>query len=94
MDKIIAQRLRSARLAKYMSQTHLGKRLGVTLQQIQKYEKGTNRLSGSRVVAAAKALGVSAEQIIGSNGRTLTTALANIFPPYRVGADARTVAQN
>jgi transcriptional regulator with XRE-family HTH domain len=51
-----------------MSQTDLGKRLGVSFQQIQKYENGTNRLSGSRLVAAAKALGVSVEQIVGSNG--------------------------
>jgi transcriptional regulator with XRE-family HTH domain len=51
-----------------MSQTDLGNRLGVTFQQIQKYENGTNRLAGSRLVAAAKALGVSVEQIVGSNG--------------------------
>jgi transcriptional regulator with XRE-family HTH domain len=51
-----------------MSQSDLGKHLGVTFQQIQKYERGTNRLSGSRLVTAAKALGISVEQIVGSNG--------------------------
>ncbi len=68
VDKLIGQRLRSARLAKFMSQSDLGKHLGVTFQQIQKYERGTNRLSGSRLVTAAKALGISVEQIVGSNG--------------------------
>jgi len=51
-----------------MSQTDLGKHLGVTFQQIQKYKKGNNRLSGSRLVTAAKALGISVEQIVGSSG--------------------------
>jgi len=69
VDKIIGQRMRSFRPAKHMSQQELGKHLGVTFQQIQKYENGKNRLSGSRLVTAAKALGTSVEQIIGSNGR-------------------------
>jgi transcriptional regulator with XRE-family HTH domain len=60
--------MRSFRLAKYMSQEDLGKHLGVTFQQMQKYEKGTNRLSGSRLIAAAKVLGTSVKQIVGSNG--------------------------
>lgn len=69
VDKIIGQRMRSFRLANYMSQEELGTHLGVTFQQIQKYEKGTNRLSGSRLIAAAKVLGTSVKQIVGSNGR-------------------------
>lgn len=68
LDKIIGQRMRSFRLAKEMSQEELGKHLGVTFQQIQKYENGKNRLSGSRLITAAKVLGTSVEQIVGSNG--------------------------
>src|SRR5262249_12386458 len=49
-----------------MSQNDLGKHLGVTFRQIQKYEKGDNRLSGSRLIAAAKVLGTLAEEIVGS----------------------------
>ena len=71
VDKIIGQRMRSFRLTKYMSQEKLGKHLGVTFQQIQKYENGTNRLSGSRLITAAKVLGTSVEQIVGSNGPEL-----------------------
>jgi transcriptional regulator with XRE-family HTH domain len=68
VDKIIGQRLRSFRLAKEMSQGDLGTHLGVTFQQIQKYESGKNRLSGSRLITAAKVLGTSVEQTLGSNG--------------------------
>jgi transcriptional regulator with XRE-family HTH domain len=70
LDKIIGQRLRSFRLTKEMSQEELGTHLGVSFQQVQKYEKGKNRLSGSRLITAAKVLDTSVEQILGSNGRS------------------------
>jgi transcriptional regulator with XRE-family HTH domain len=41
-----------------MSQEKLGEALGITFQQVQKYEKGTNRVGGSRMVEIAKVLGV------------------------------------
>jgi transcriptional regulator with XRE-family HTH domain len=41
-----------------MNQEALAAALGLTFQQVQKYEKGANRLSASRLAAAAKALGV------------------------------------
>ena len=41
-----------------MSQEKLGELLGITFQQVQKYEKGTNRISASRLYYAAKILGV------------------------------------
>lgn len=50
--------LRAWRKNRGMSQTALGERLGITYQQIQKYEKGTNRLSVSRLADAAEALNV------------------------------------
>lgn len=42
-----------------MSQERLGKELGVTFQQVQKYEKGTNRISASRLADISKILDVS-----------------------------------
>ena len=42
-----------------MSQNTLADRLGVTFQQIQKYEKGTNRVSSSRLAMIADAFGVA-----------------------------------
>ena len=48
-DIHIGRRLREARLARGLSQGALGKKLGVTFQQVQKYESGANRIGGSRL---------------------------------------------
>jgi len=48
-DIHVGQKLREARLAKGMTQTDLGNALGVSFQQVQKYEKGTNRMGSSRL---------------------------------------------
>ncbi len=55
-DFHIGRRLREARLAKGMSQDALGKAIGVSFQQVQKYEKGSNRISGSRLWGICNAL--------------------------------------
>ena len=57
-DKYAGARLRTSRLARKMSQTELGEALGVTFQQVQKYEKGTNRISASRLQQIANVLDV------------------------------------
>lgn len=56
IDIIIGQQLRMKRIEKNLSQEELGQAIGVTFQQIQKYEKGANRLSASRLFIAAYAL--------------------------------------
>ena len=48
-DKIIGQNLRALRQLRGMTQQELADKLDITFQQIQKYEKGTNRLAASRV---------------------------------------------
>jgi transcriptional regulator with XRE-family HTH domain len=48
-DKHVSARVRMRRLMLDMSQTNLGDALGLTFQQIQKYEKGTNRIGASRL---------------------------------------------
>lgn len=58
VDDHAGGRLRLRRLLFGMNQEALATALGLTSQQVQKYEKGTNRLSASRLAAAAKALGV------------------------------------
>jgi transcriptional regulator with XRE-family HTH domain len=58
IDKEIGIRMRSRRMAVGMSQEKLGEMLGLTFQQVQKYEKGTNRISVSRMIDIAKVLGV------------------------------------
>ena len=58
IDVHVGNRLRSRRLVLGLSQEKLGERLGITFQQIQKYEKGTNRVSASKLQAAALVLNV------------------------------------
>ena len=57
-DKNVGSRVRSRRMALGMSQTDLGDALGVTFQQIQKYEKGTNRIGAGRLHRLAEVLKV------------------------------------
>jgi transcriptional regulator with XRE-family HTH domain len=61
VDKHVGSRMRTRRLLAGMSQEKLGEALGITFQQIQKYEKGTNRISASRLQQAARVLGVPVE---------------------------------
>ncbi len=58
-DKHVGARVRMRRMMLSMSQEKLGDALGLTFQQVQKYEKGANRVGASRLAAIAKALGVS-----------------------------------
>lgn len=57
IDKFIGNKIYSLRLAKGLSRQQLSKVIDVTHQQLQKYEKGTNRISVGRLVLIAKALG-------------------------------------
>ncbi len=66
-DVQIGLRLRAARLARKLSQTDLGTALGVSSQQIQKYENGINRISGSRLIQVATLLGVSVGHVLGED---------------------------
>lgn len=65
VDVEIGSRIRKARMRAGMSQEKLSEALGVTFQQIQKYEKGVNRVSGSRLIAMAAALNVPASDLLG-----------------------------
>ena len=59
VDRHIGVRTRERRLEIGMSQEALADLLGVTFQQVQKYEKGVNRVAASRLYELAKALDVS-----------------------------------
>ena len=58
IDKHVGARVRMRRLLIGMSQEKLGEALGLTFQQVQKYEKGTNRIGASRLHHIASTLGV------------------------------------
>jgi len=58
IDKHVGARVRMQRMMLSMSQEKLAAGLGITFQQVQKYEKGTNRISASRLQQIAAILGV------------------------------------
>jgi transcriptional regulator with XRE-family HTH domain len=58
IDVHVGSRIRMRRQLINMSQERLGELLGITFQQVQKYEKGANRISASRMFFTAKTLGV------------------------------------
>jgi len=58
IDRFVGARIRGRRLGMRISQTKLGHAIGVTFQQIQKYESGTNRVGASNLYRIAGALAV------------------------------------
>jgi transcriptional regulator with XRE-family HTH domain len=59
VDVEVGHRIRIERLARGLSQTALANQLGVTFQQVQKYEKGVNRVGAGRLTKIAEVLGVA-----------------------------------
>jgi transcriptional regulator with XRE-family HTH domain len=70
--------LRAFRLQRRLSQTDIAKPLGVTFQQIQKYENGKNRISGSSLVKVCELLDVKPEQLLG-NGHGVFHSEPNVL---------------
>lgn len=64
IDVQIGKRIRAKRLSKGMSQEKLADLLGVTFQQVQKYEKGVNRVAASRLIYIGRALEVSPASLL------------------------------
>ena len=59
VDRYIGTRMRESRRSLNITQESLADLLGVTFQQVQKYEKGSNRVSAARLFEICEALGVS-----------------------------------
>lgn len=68
-DKHVGAQLRTARVARGLSQELLGRHLGVTCQQIQKYERGANRVSAGRLYESSLLLGVDVNYFFDGLGR-------------------------
>lgn len=73
VDTRVGQRVRARRIEIGMSQEALGEKLGLTFQQVQKYEKGTNRIGASRMSAIAETLGVSIAYLFGEGSKIAGT---------------------
>ena len=68
LDSLVGARIRVFRIHRKISQTDLAEQIGVTFQQVQKYEKGTNRIGASRLSRIAAVLGVSVGELFESPG--------------------------
>lgn len=68
VDIAIGARMRLRRKTLGMSQGVLAERIGVSFQQVQKYERGANRVSGSTLVAVGSALETSVGWLVGEDG--------------------------
>jgi transcriptional regulator with XRE-family HTH domain len=64
-DQQYGRRIRAFRLQRDLSQSDLAEKLGVSFQQVQKYEKGTNRITVSRLEQIALALGTTPHELMG-----------------------------
>jgi transcriptional regulator with XRE-family HTH domain len=69
IDKLIGQNIRVRRLASGLTQERLGEKLGVTFQQVQKYEKGVNRVGSGRLYEIADLLGVPVASLFGDEDK-------------------------
>jgi len=68
LDALVGARIRVFRVHRKISQTDLADQIGVTFQQVQKYEKGTNRIGASRLSRIAGVLGVAVGELFESPG--------------------------
>jgi transcriptional regulator with XRE-family HTH domain len=80
VDVLVGARIRRFRKGRSMTQAQLADRLGVTFQQVQKYENGKNRVGASRLHLVATALDIPVAQLF-SDGTTKTAKKPISFDP-------------
>ncbi len=68
VDVAVGERIRARRRSLKLSQSQLAEALGITFQQVQKYERGANRVSASMLVATAAVLRTSVAELVGEVG--------------------------
>lgn len=73
IDAAVGERIRQLRKERRFTQTELAEAVGLTFQQIQKYEKARNRISASKLVQIAEILDVEVSELfIGADNRLNT----------------------
>jgi transcriptional regulator with XRE-family HTH domain len=68
LDAMVGARISMLRVNRGMSQAMLAERIGVTFQQVRKYERGADRVGASRLSQIASVLGVSVGELFESSG--------------------------
>ena len=79
VDRHVGSRVRMRRGLVGLSQERLGESLGLTYQQVQKYEKGTNRIGASRLQQISRILGVPVEYFFEGAPQTIERSLSSGF---------------
>jgi transcriptional regulator with XRE-family HTH domain len=92
-DKAIGNRLRALRLDRDISQQQVADELGLSFQQIQKYEKGTNRVAMVRAQQLAAFFKVGVEQLTGVNPAEATGEGFDV-DSYRLARSFRLLPKN
>jgi len=77
-DRAIGERLKQLRQAQGMSQTTLAEAIGVTFQQVQKYERGINRIGSGRLQRIAAVLGTTVSALYGEEAGSEPAVLGEI----------------
>lgn len=89
IDVLIGERVRSRRLQAKVSQAVLGEALGVTFQQVQKYESGANRIGSGRLLKIAELLKCDVAEFYQSagngNGRSIASTPFSSFMATKDG---------
>jgi transcriptional regulator with XRE-family HTH domain len=80
IDIAVGARIRTRRRASGYSQTQLADSLGITFQQVQKYERGANRVSASMLVRIAAKLETSVAALVGEDGVSAQTTMVARTP--------------
>lgn len=82
VDVEVGRRVRLRRIQLGLSQSDLGKEIGVTFQQVQKYEKGTNRVGASRLVKIAEVMDTSVQALTNSLGKETNSVSELLVQPH------------
>ncbi len=96
VDVAVGNRVRELRIRAGMTQQTLAEHVGVSFQQVQKYEKGTNRMGASRLIQIAGILGVPVSALFkdidtkGAAEAPLDRDAAKVARDWRGIADERT----
>ncbi|UDF29349.1 UNVERIFIED_ORG: helix-turn-helix domain-containing protein [Roseateles sp. XES5] len=90
-DVQVGNNIRQQRLRRSVSQEALAAKIGVTFQQVQKYERGTNRVSASRLVEIAAVFGVTVDTLFAG---TAAEADPNAEPAFAMSKEAISLAND
>lgn len=93
IDVSVGERLRQARKARGLSQVALGEAIGISFQQVQKYERGSNRVSASKLAQAALYLGLPIQYFFSEISQLLAGGTGASDPLIaELAGDSRAVA--